>query len=550
MTKLEKDFKKIDLQSGRVFIRKNVGSGIKSGRVYVYYSPRGSLTQKYLGNTEKTSFSILKDRIIEEDRDQLRKSLDVLHLPLGNLLDRFGEHIGERYTKGTYRLKTMKTYHRQVRRLKKIFGKKGSLKKSLKGVEGTGTQVDRRFREGYMEPVLNYSLNRQKYFDKNGNVVDHDDDWDKREPNPESYNTIKSTFSVFGVFFDWCYDKGYLKTNPYKVFGRDWLYMRLSEEHGSLRFSDTFTTSNPKEIEGYDTFKCIKQFYVDICNGENPRKFFIQDNDPDIQPSPVGHQIIFLQTLTGCRIRELINLVWYGKMDQVSDDDIIRDTYSELSHDFSKIEIGGKTLRKRGRTRTVYVPEIYRPILEDRYRSWKETSLVEKGRSPFVFNTKRSRRGLPITEENVLTWFKREQEKWRDKWFVGPDSIMGNTKTKPETFEDPNNPTRKELFRLYLWNLTKGFDGTDFTPKREGFSWRRRITSHDIRSFYITNLLEDSDIPLDMVSRYVGHSSTKTTEKFYISNPNLTHEDITRKMEEFTTDRFTKEKSEKEKSVG
>lgn len=501
MLKLQKKFKEIPLQYGKVYLRKNVGSGEKKDRLYVYYKPRGSKSQKYVGNSGQSSFSVLKDKITDIDRSFLRQSLDDLSISCRILLDRFSNHIDSKYESGTYRLKTMETYKLQLNRLRKMLGK--SIDRGLTDIEGTGKEVEDRFKERFLEPILDY---HKWGTDQQG----------QRVRRPHKRSTVTSTFSVLGIFLNWCYFTGYIRTDPWKMFGKDWVKTRLSEEFGQMTFQETFISQDEEQVEKYESFKTLRQFYLDSVEGINPwENLFFQGNGGDRQPSPVGHLIIFLQTLTGCRIREIVNMVWYGMMDQVTvemngktlSQDVIRDTYSKLHIDYSHIDIGGKTLRKRGSTREVSLPTVVRPILQDRWNNRNPDS-------PFVFNTIRSRGNGPITEENILTWFKKFQERIIEDFFSVND---------PKSTEEDFIPgLHYDDCKKYVWNLEK-----------RGFTYPRRLTSHDIRSFFITDLLE-REIPLEQVSRFVGHSNVNTTRRHYIVNPVLKHDKVKDVMKEIT----------------
>ena len=147
MLKLQKKFKEIPLQYGKIYLRKNVGDGEKKDRLYVYYKPRGSNSQKYVGNSNKSSFSVLRDKVIDIDRSFLRQSLDDLSISCRILLDRFSNHIDSKYESGTYRLKTMETYKLQLNRLRKMLG--NSIDRGLKDIEGTGKKLRIDLRNGF-----------------------------------------------------------------------------------------------------------------------------------------------------------------------------------------------------------------------------------------------------------------------------------------------------------------------------------------------------------------------------------------------------------------
>ena len=502
MLKIEKQLKEIHLQYGSLYLKKHTGYGVDEKRLYLYYKPRGSTKQRYIGNTRQSSFSVLRDKVIELDRTFLRQSLDELSTSLSELLDRFCEHIDQLYESGTYRLKTRESYLLQVNRIRKMVS--GSLEKGLKDIEGSGRKVESRFKDRFLDPILDYHLFGT-------------DEQGRRIKKPQKKTTIQSTFSVLGIFVDWCYDRGYINTDPWKIFGRDWLKRRVKEELGQMTFQGTF--SDREQIEKYESFKTLRQFYLDSVSveGINPWTNLFFQGSPDRQPSPIGHLIVFIQLLTGCRIREIVNLFWWGMGDQVGeyetlngrslDDGTLRDTYSELSLDYSSMDIGGKTLRKRGSTRVVPIPDIVRPILQDRWDNRNPDS-------PFVFNTRRSGE-KQITEECILNWFKRFQEGIIEDFF---------------SVNDPKN-TEEDFVKGFYWDRCKKYV---WDLEKRGFTYPQRLTSHDIRSFFITDLLERG-IPLEQVSRFVGHTNVNTTRRYYIVNPVLKHEPIKDMMKEITT---------------
>ena len=96
---------------------------------------------------------------------------------------------------------------------------------------------------------------------------------------------------------------------------------------------------------------------------------------------------------------------------------------------------------------------------------------------------------------------------------------MNDPKQKEEDFIEG---LQYDDCKKYVWNLEK-----------RGFIYPRRLTSHDIRSFFITDLLE-REIPLEQVSRFVGHSNVNTTRRHYIVNPVLKHDKVREMMKEIT----------------
>jgi len=471
---------------------------------YIYYKGFGEKKQVLLGNTRE-SFPEIEEKILLEDRRTLGRRLKRVLTPLGDYFDLFDEEVTRRFETGRYRRKTYETYLGRIRVYRRIY--LPTLSKGLKGVDGTDHESHRKFISRFCDPLWRY------HHDPKFREEMYQRDWRsqnlKRGRNstkdPHTKETILGSMRTMGTFFQWMTDLGLLNRDPWKETGRPWMRSKIQENYSQQTVEKTFG-SGDIEREKYESFKTLRRFYLDGVTGKNPF-------DPFGPNSQIGHTIFFLQILTGCRIREVNNSVWSGRLLEVLEDGRITDTISQFSPDLLKLEISDKSSKKRGGSRTVDIPEDGRKLLETRFES------LPDDHSPWVFNTPRSKKGRPITQVNLLQFFKTFQG-FGDKRPLKHHPISHYFSDDPPT-GNPKSPTGNLINERteYIQSL-----------KDEGFTYPRRLVTHDLRSYFITDLLnnrppDDSGF-LQEISLYVGHSSTSTTLNHYISLPNLDHSTI------------------------
>jgi hypothetical protein len=470
---------------------------------YVYYKGFGEKKQILLGNTRE-SFPELEEKILMEDRRTLGRRLKSVLTPLGDYLDLFEEEVTRRFQTGRYRRKTYETYLGRVRVYRRIYSL--TLSKGMKKVDGTDHQSHLKFISRFCEPLWRYHFDpeyREEMYqrDKKSHGLKRGRNSTKERHSKE---TILGFMRTMGTFFVWMSEEGFLNRDPWKETGRPWMRSKIQENYSQQTVETSFG-SGEVEREKYESFKTLRKFYLDGVTAKNPFNPF----GPN---SHIGHTIFFLQILTGCRIREITNSVWSGRLLEVLEAGKITDTISQFSPDLLKLEISDKSSKKRGGSRTVDIPEDGRKLLETRFEShWDDNS-------PWVFHTSRSRNNRPVTQVNLLHFFKMFQG-FGDKRSLNNPLSHYFSDDPPVGHSTSTSGTLINKRTEYIQSL-----------KDEGFTYPRRLVTHDLRSYFITDLLnhrppDDSGF-LQEISLYVGHSSTSTTLNHYISLPNLTHSTI------------------------
>jgi len=470
---------------------------------YIYYKPFGEKKQILLGNTRE-SFPEIEEKILIEDRRTLGRQLKTVLTPLDEYFNLFEEEVGRRFETGRYRRKTFETYVGRLRVYRRIYSP--SLSKGLKGVDGTDHKKQQEFISRFCKPLWRYHRDpeyREKIYQQDPLVSRHS------TKTPHSKETIQGSMRTMGTFFQWMTEGGLLNRDPWKTTGRPWMRSQLQETYSVETVEKTFGTGED-EREKYESFKTLRRFYQDGVKGVNPFDPFGMDGPK--------HLIFFLQILTGCRVREINNSVWSGRLLEVLDEGRITDTISQFSPDLLKLEISDKTSKKRGGSRTVNIPEDGRRLLEERWES------LSDNHSPWVFHTPKSKKGRPITQVNLLQFFKTFQG-FGDK---RQPSLSSRNQSLSQYFTDdpprgrPNSPSGDVINERteYIQSL-----------KDDGFTYPRRLVTHDLRSYFITDLLNNNPPEgdpgfLQQLSLYVGHSSTTTTLNHYISYPVLDHSNV------------------------
>ena len=477
--------KNIPVENGSVYIKH---PNKKNPTRYIYYKPFGEKKQTLLGNTRE-SFPEIEEKILREDRRTLGRKLKSVLTPLGNYFDQFEEEVERRFESGRYRLKTIDSYLGRLRIFRGIYSP--TLSRGMKGVDGTDHESRQKFISRFCEPLWEYHQDpevREMVYQRNEYFRRHS------TKEPHTKETVQSFVRTMGVFFQWMTEEGLLNRDPWKETGRPWMTSRIQETYSQQTVDETFGET---ERGKYESFKTLRKFYIDGVKGDNPFEPFSPNN-------PVGHIIFFLQILTGCRVREIRNSVWSGRLGEVLDEGKIIDTISQFTPDFQWLEISDKSSKKRGGSRTVGIPKNGRILLEKRRES------LPDDHSPWVFHTPKSREDKPLTQVSLLQFFKTFQG-FGDK---------RQTKHPPISQWFGDDPPIWEIRNRYIESL-----------KEDGFTYPRRLVSHDLRSYFITDLLNnrppDHDPSfLQELSLYVGHSSTSTTLNHYISLPNLDHSNV------------------------
>jgi integrase len=175
----------------------------------------------------------------------------------------------------------------------------------------------------------------------------------------------------------------------------------------------------------------------------------------------VSGRIFFVQILTGMRVSEVLRMEWSGWIQ-----DVVRDVTTIVSNDFSELDI-----RSKKKQRVIQTPSEVGGMFE-------------------------------VIREEQSEEFDGEFPRW-----VFPSPYSG------------------VLDRENLKPMNLQYISTRIKRLQKDFGWNEpHLTSHDLRRFFITDLVENG-IPERQVSTFVGHSSRRMTE-FYIQDLVLNTEDV------------------------
>ena len=175
----------------------------------------------------------------------------------------------------------------------------------------------------------------------------------------------------------------------------------------------------------------------------------------------ISGRVFYVQILTGMRVSEVLRMEWSGWIQ-----DVVRDVTTIVSNDFSELDI-----RSKKKQRVITPPEEVRGMFE-------------------------------IIREEQSEEFGGEFPRW-----VFPSPYSGI------------------LDRENLKPLNLQYISTRIKRLQKQFGWNEpHLTSHDLRRFFITDLVEHG-VPEREVSTFVGHSSRRMTE-FYIQDLVLNTDEV------------------------
>jgi len=286
--------------------------------------------------------------------------------------------------------------------------------------------------------------------------------------------TVKAYFLQLNLLFQHLYAAEYLKDDPYAQWGSDFLKRVLDEHFQTPRTARSEgLVDDPITLRKYESFQFLRRFLEDDLNPYVPFS----------PKSSAVHLIMYIQIHTGCRVTEIRRSTW---PESLGGDVLINETTSTFTDEgFTELRIFDKMSKTRAVSqdlRKVKIPPKAREVLKTKPRN----------SDIWVFPNRAG--DQPVTLQYVAHGVRRIQE-----------SLITDI-AKAESGDD--SPKARFLQRL-IHEL--------------GFALQERLTSHEFRDFFITDMVEHGG-SLETLARYVGHSSSKTTLRFYLRRSVLTNE--------------------------